>query len=342
MTSARSLYRLHLAVAGTAALVLLGALGLVARALEFDTGDGLASFASACRGLLPDLEPAPLAVLGLLVIASIVSVRAARSALRHALASRRLELALRPARRISVDGCDVTLVQDRRPQAFCAGLFHPRVCVSTGALLTLEDDELRAVVTHERHHQRRRDPLRMLVAEAVGDGFFFLPALRRMARRYGELAELAADEAAVRHLGDPAPLASALLSFGERSGRPVVVGIAAERVDHLLGRRPRWELPVTILAAAGVTIAGMVAMVALAAQVMPADTLSVSAVLMQACAAAMVAIPFGLTTLGLTAVRSRRVQGSDGLRHRGCYGGSVRALPKATTTFWPSKSRSAP
>lgn len=131
--------------------------------------------------------------------------------------------------------------------------------MSTGAVAALTTEELDAVMAHEAHHARLRDPLRLLVARVVGDALFFLPAVRRLADRYGALAELAADRAATRGRGARA-LASALLIF--EAVDPAVVGIAPERVDSLLGERPRWELPVglIVVAAAVLTAVAVVAL----------------------------------------------------------------------------------
>jgi hypothetical protein len=68
----------------------------------------------------------------------------------------------------------------------------------------------------------------------LGQALFFLPALAPLGERYGDVAELRADRAAVA-TGGVAPLASAMLSFAD--------GIAPERVDALLGRAPEWRLP---------------------------------------------------------------------------------------------------
>ena len=43
------------------------------------------------------------------------------------------------------------------------GLVRPRVAVSTGLIEALDASELTAVLVHERHHLRRRDPLRLLI-----------------------------------------------------------------------------------------------------------------------------------------------------------------------------------
>jgi hypothetical protein len=140
----------------------------------------------------------------------------------------------------------VTLIDEAQPQAFCAGLLRPRIYLSTGALRNLGRDELEAVLAHEEHHRMRRDPLRIALARVFSHAFFFLPVLRRLSDRYCAVAELAADDAAVRTTSGPT-LASALLCFGTSAHPHGAVGIAPERVDHLLGRTPSWRLPGALL-----------------------------------------------------------------------------------------------
>ena len=48
---------------------------------------------------------------------------------------------------------------------FCIGLLRPRIVVSTGLVELLDQAELEAVLAHEASHQRRRDPMRLMVAE---------------------------------------------------------------------------------------------------------------------------------------------------------------------------------
>lgn len=56
--------------------------------------------------------------------------------------------------------------------------------------------------------------------------------------------------AAVRaNRGDCRPLASALLAF-DSAASPIVVGIAPERVDNLLGDQLAWQLPLALIASA--------------------------------------------------------------------------------------------
>jgi len=143
-----------------------------------------------------------------------------------------------------IGGHDVAVVRDARPVAFCAGLVRPAVFVSDSALRRLGERELRAVVEHEAHHARRRDPLRLVAAQTASDAFGFLPPLRGLAQREAALADLAADRAAVHAVGSGAPLAAALIALEEP---------APERVDQLLGL-PLAALPFTVLAAGALAV----------------------------------------------------------------------------------------
>ncbi len=294
MRSARRLFRLNVAV-GAAALAAV-AFGVVValRAVSLD-GHATMSMLAACRHwLVPLPDPLGVAVLGLASLSVAVVVLAARSLRREAWSARRFLRAVQPQDEKLIGGERVFVISDRLPRAFCAGLLRPRVYLSSGALDSLDAEELLAVVAHERHHRQRRDPLRLLVVRVLADALFFVPVLARLRTRYAQLAEMAADDAAVRALRDPAPLASALLRFGETSSPAVVVGIAPERVDHLLGSPPRWELPLSLLVGGLVTVAGLAAASVVVAGSAAPGTISASALVAQACMTAMTLVPLAL------------------------------------------------
>jgi Zn-dependent protease with chaperone function len=141
-----------------------------------------------------------------------------------------------------------TVIEGSTPQAFCAGFLRPAVYVSRRTVELLSEDELHAVLAHEHHHLRVRDPLRLAIARILGQALFFLPVLRPLGDRYGELAEITADHAAVgASCGREGPLASALLAF-EGGGPEHAAGISNERVDSLLGRPTAWRMPSTPMA----------------------------------------------------------------------------------------------
>src|SRR6202042_615319 len=151
---------------------------------------------------------------------------------------------------------DALLIDDAQPRAFCAGLLSPRIYVSTGALALLDDAALSAVLAHERHHARRRDPLRLAAGRVLARAVFFLPELGDLVERERALAELSADESAV---GDsPAnrsALARAMLSFSDPQAQADAIGIDPARVDYLLGDSPSWRFPALLCLVAAAVLA---------------------------------------------------------------------------------------
>jgi beta-lactamase regulating signal transducer with metallopeptidase domain len=230
-------------------------------------------------------------------------VLALRTIVRHHRAQRRLMRRLDVLDVLRVGRMTAQIFVDVRPQAFCAGLVRPRVYLSSGAVNVLACHELNAVLAHEAHHATRRDPLRILLARVLRDALFFLPIMRHVADRYGALAEMAADEAAVRHCGDRAALASAMLTFDERAPAGAV-GLAPERVDHLLGQPPQWQLSLSLLAAGIVTLAAVAVLGAATASAVPAGGISIAVLVAQICMFAMAVAPvLGGAALVLTIKR---------------------------------------
>jgi hypothetical protein len=310
MVSARRLYRLQLGLAALGLVTVGLALAVAVTRVDFG-GVSLAAVGEACRGMgLTDLSVGSLAVLLLSSLAFAVIVLALRSVLAQLRAQRRFLATLCVLRPAEVAGTKVLVSGDRRAQAFCCGVLRPRVYISRGTLEMLSRDELAAVVAHEAHHASRRDPLRIFAARVLGEALFFLPALRRLADRYAALAELAADEAAVERSGDRRALASALLVF-EATPSTAAVGIAPERVDHLLGTRPRWQLPVAVMAAAVVTITGLLAFAARTAEATGRASVDMPELLAQACMVAMAATPVLIGAGVLLAAKRGLARGRD-------------------------------
>jgi beta-lactamase regulating signal transducer with metallopeptidase domain len=160
------------------------------------------------------------------------------------------------------------VIDDERPQAFCAGLLKPRVYVSSGTVALLDGAALNAVLAHEAHHARLRDPLRLAVGRVLARALFFVPGLDEVVRRHQDLAELGADETAMNAGPDnSSALARAMLTFSESSPAVSSAGIDPRRVDHLLGEPPSWRFPTLLCLAAAGAIALVAAIAVLAAQV---------------------------------------------------------------------------
>jgi hypothetical protein len=297
MRSATRIYRFEIALgllgSGAVALGLL----VVLRALDFSLPSAGAMFA-ACRGvLIPDAGAGGLLLLALAGVGTLSLTLGFRSLVRQVRGKHRFLARLRIVRVSEVADTRVAVFESVGPEAFCAGLLKPRIYLSTAAT-ALPGDHVDAIVAHERHHRQRRDPLRLLLARTLSEALFFIPALRRLTERYGALAELAADEAAVRE-HDRSTLAAALLSFGEARNPAVVVGIAPERVDHLLGRPPRWELPVSLLGGSVVAIGSLVGAAMTARALTSAAELNLPLLVAQSCMLAMLALPLLLAAAAL-------------------------------------------
>jgi Zn-dependent protease with chaperone function len=159
---------------------------------------------------------------------------------------------------------DLRILDVPQPIAYCLPGVRSRVVVSEGTLATLADDEVAAILTHERAHLRARHDLVLEAFTAVHAAF---PRLVRSASALGAvrlLVELLADDAAVRAAGR-APLARALVACA--SGRTPSGAMAAGgtstvlRVRRLAGRGNSLALSAAAyLAAAAVFVAPTVAL----------------------------------------------------------------------------------
>ncbi len=230
-------------------------------------------------------------VLLLAVLALIATARAARRAAREAIAATRLCARLRRA------CCDqhggALVVEDSRPLAFCAGLLRPRIYLSTATLALLDERALNAVLDHERHHARRRDPLRLAAGRILGESLFFVPGLRELARRQQALAELSADESAVHAAaGNRSALASAMLSFADGASESDRIGFEPARVDYLLGEPPDWRFPAALCLVAAAVIVLLLAVAFLAGRVATGSaTLAPPFLSRQPCIVALAILP---------------------------------------------------
>lgn len=309
MTSARRTFALCAAFGVAGVGVALSALYVALSRLDV-APPSVSALIAACRSwVLPDIELTSLAVLGLGSLGAAVLALTLRSASRQLRATRRFERALAVIGPLPQDR-RVRLIDVASPQAFCAGLLRPRVYLSRGAVELLSDEERRAVLAHEFHHARRLDPLRLLIARALGAGLFFVPAVRRLAQRHATLAELAADEAAERVAGGKRALASALLAF-DGDADPAVAGIAPERVDRLLGQRLSMQLPLLLMGGAAVTLAALGALTIRVMQATQHASVPLPGVLAQICMFAMAGLPLLLGAAGLLGGRrivQRRVR----------------------------------
>ena len=244
----------------------------------------------------------------LAALGSIVTARALGGAMREYRASRRFSRALSCRQPETVRGAVV--VPDAQPRAFCAGLLRPRVYVSAGAVALLDEAALNAVLAHERHHARRRDPLRFAAGRVLAHALFFLPEFGLLVERQQALAELSADESAVD--GTPAnrsALARAMLSFSDAPTSGGGGGIDPARIDYLLGEPPSWRFPALLCVSAVGVLALLVTVAVLAGRVASGSaTLALPFLSRQPCILVLALIPAALGVLAASLGRRLRLR----------------------------------
>lgn len=300
------------------ASLLLGGLGLVSaifvliRLVEsWRVGSGVASHRIEVFGQglsYPAANVDAVVIVLLAALGSVVTVRALGGTMHEYRASRRFARAVSSRQPETLRGAIV--VPDAQPRAFCAGLLRPRVYVSAGAVALLDEAALNAVLAHERHHARRRDPLRFAAGRVLAHALFFLPELGLLVERQQALAELSADESAVN--GVPAnrsALARAMLSFSDAQTSNGGGGIDPGRIDYLLGEPPSWRFPALLCVAAVGVLALLVTVAVLAGRVASGSaTLALPFLSRQPCILVLAVIPAVLGVLAANLGRRLRLR----------------------------------
>jgi Zn-dependent protease with chaperone function len=256
----------------------------------------------------PAANAGALIVLALAVLGGIVAGVALCAIARELTAARRLAGRLAGLHPVSRD--DVFVIDDDRLESFCAGLWRPRVYITSGALTRLDASALGAVLVHERHHARRRDPLRLATSRVIARSLFFVPAARELHRGQQMLAEMSADESAVTSAaGDRSALASAMLSFSDAPDAGGSSGVDSARIDYLLGEPHGWRFP-ALMCAAAVGLLGLVVTIAILGgrEAAGSATLDPPFLSTQPCVVMLALIPCGIALVasGLTLIRRQR------------------------------------
>ncbi|MDG0810014.1 M56 family metallopeptidase [Cohnella rhizosphaerae] len=142
-------------------------------------------------------------------------------------------LSRRYGRRFGIGRGRLAIIRAEAPVAMTVGLFRPRIVLSAGLLRMLEPAELAAVVAHERHHLRRRDPLALFALSLSRKALWYVPLLGWAEDKYKTAVEVLADRHAIASSsGGAEALGGALLKLLRQAG----VGGDARGERFLRGR----------------------------------------------------------------------------------------------------------
>jgi Zn-dependent protease with chaperone function len=263
-----------------AAIVLWQSIALAAVLSAFSAGIAIASrlFAPGPDGRPTATITSEIAALGwplwttyviVFAVTLVIGARLTFAVVQVAIATRRR----RAHHRMVVDlvgksqGNHLRILDVAQPLAYCLPGVRSRVVVSEGALNALADNEMAAILSHERAHLRARHDLVLEMFTAVHAAF---PRFVRSAHALHAvrlLIELLADDAAVRAAG-PTPLARALVACASGhtpSGALAAGGPTTVLRVRRLGGRPNSR----VLAAGAYLTAAAVLVVPTAALAVP-------------------------------------------------------------------------
>jgi Zn-dependent protease with chaperone function len=116
----------------------------------------------------------------------------------------------------------VAIVDHDAPSVYCLPGGRNQIVVSAGALAALTPGQISAVLAHERAHLRCRHHMLLALATGLARAFPYVPLLGQAQPQLGVLAEMAADDAAIRrHRRED--LAAALVVLASAAARPAAL-----------------------------------------------------------------------------------------------------------------------
>lgn len=147
---------------------------------------------------------------------------------------------------------EISIVKSEQSLAFTMGIRRPSIVLSTTLIDLLEEEELKAVIEHERFHQNNRDPLMIFILQIIAQSLWFIPLTKWCYQNYKIICEILADEYAIRHMGSQIGLSSALLKLIRHhlANKPVPLAVqfSGESINYRLQQlvSPNRDIPVKI------------------------------------------------------------------------------------------------
>jgi hypothetical protein len=149
-------------------------------------------------------------------------------------------------------GRDVVILEHAAPSVYCLASGRYRIVASSGALAALTEGQIRAVIAHERAHLRCRHHAMLILTGGLARAFPRVPLLTQAQGQVGVLAEMAADDAAVRgHRHDELAAALVILAGADPGPAALTAGgtAAMMRLERLLAPPEQHRLQTALLAA---------------------------------------------------------------------------------------------
>jgi len=112
-------------------------------------------------------------------------------------------------------GTEIIVVQDDTFVALTIGLLRPRIVVSTAVLEMMDDEELEAILLHERYHGQHYDGIKLFFSTMLSDAFRYMPIMKPIFHYDRTWKELFADRYVIREMGTERYLGQVLLKLAK-------------------------------------------------------------------------------------------------------------------------------
>ncbi|WP_187274087.1 M56 family metallopeptidase [Paenibacillus sp. N3.4] len=115
---------------------------------------------------------------------------------------------------------ELMIIHNVVPIALTLGIIRPRIILSTALLELLEEDELQAVLEHERFHLKHRDPLAIFLLSMLAISMWYIPLYRWVLDKYKIIIEIMADQFALSRIHHVTDLGGALIKMLKQGQAP--------------------------------------------------------------------------------------------------------------------------
>ncbi|HAM23493.1 MAG TPA: hypothetical protein DCQ04_14765 [Actinobacteria bacterium] len=119
--------------------------------------------------------------------------------------------------------------------AYCLAGSRPTVVLTSAAIALLDDDELRAVIVHEREHMRGRHDVQLAAAAGLRWALPLLPLFRWGHDEQARLFEMVADDAAAHDVSRQV-VATAMVQMAELAAPEPALNVGGHHTIHRVHR----------------------------------------------------------------------------------------------------------
>ncbi|WP_058300689.1 M56 family metallopeptidase [Gorillibacterium timonense] len=130
---------------------------------------------------------------------------------------------------------EIIVVREDAFVGLTIGLRRPRIVLSTGVLERFTEEEVEAILLHERHHCQSRDNLKLFLSTLLADAFGYLPIIKPVLAYAKTWRELFADRYAIEQMGTSLHLGSVLwkmIQLGVIRQRRAVLHFMETAIDY--------------------------------------------------------------------------------------------------------------